>query len=94
MHDYVHTHFQGTYVCNVYSLLQKSMLKEDMDYIQGVSDLSEYEEEIEELVKSNPSSSLLQAFKLLMERTTQQVCSLVSVTCETYSRLGIGLIDV
>ena len=58
------------------------MLEEDLDYIQRVVELSKYEEEIERLVKANPSSTLLQAFQVLMQRTNQQVCTFVSITCE------------
>ena len=66
-----------------------------MNHIEGVYyDLSKYEEEIAELVESNPSSMLLQAFEVLMEKTTQQACSLVSVTYERYSIFhGVDLIN-
>ena len=66
-----------------------------MNHIEGVYyDLSKYEEEIAELVESNPSTMVLQAFEVLMEKTTQQACSLVSVTCERYSVLhGVELIN-
>lgn len=64
------------FICNY---IQQNIAKDDLEYLQEVSNLLKYEGEIQELADSSPSVEL-QAFQVVLEKTTQEACSLVGVS--------------